>query len=109
MIHSPVSFILGSYMFIETSDPRKTGDIAWLVSEMFSPTSSRGRCIKFWYHMKGGNIGTLNVKLMTQNGTKIPAWSLTGQQGGTWRYGQAPVRSTVDYQVILLVVSCKSI
>lgn len=86
-------------MFIETSDPRKTGDIAWLVSEMFSPTSLRGRCIKFWYHMKGGSIGTLNVKLMTQNGTKYPVWSLTGQQGGNWRYGQAPIRSNIDYQV----------
>eukprot|EP00795_Rhopilema_esculentum_P012712 gene12712-3431_t len=90
----------GYYMFIETSSPRKVGDVAYLMSEMFLPTSLRGRCIKFWYHMMGGNIGTLNVNLMTQNGTKIPVWSLTGQQGNNWMYGQAPIRSNVDYQMI---------
>ncbi len=49
--------------------------------------------------MKGSNIGTLSVVLRTQNGTKIPVWSLNGQQGTNWIYGQAPIRSTVEYQV----------
>eukprot|EP00794_Sanderia_malayensis_P017044 gene17044-18759_t len=90
----------GSYVYIETSSPRTSGQIAWLVSEAFTPTSSSGRCIKFWYHMKGSTIGTLNVVLRTQNGTRYPVWSLSGTQAGVWNYGQAPIRSTVEYQML---------
>lgn len=88
----------GYYMFIETSSPRKPNDKARLESEEFQPTGSSGRCLKFWYHMYGITIGTLNI-WMSSNGTSGRIWTLTGNQQNQWRFGQAPVSSKGVYQV----------
>jgi len=72
------------------------------MSERFPPTSSQGNCIQFWYHMYGASIGTLNVILKNRAGnrTEKVLWSLSGNQGNQWSYGQAPVTSISDsYQV----------
>lgn len=50
-------------MFIEASSPRVPGDSAQLVSESFDRTTGTGRCLRFWYHMFGTQMGTLNVYL----------------------------------------------
>lgn len=99
-------FFLGTYAFIETSAPQKPGDTAWLVSEMFP--ASLQRCIQFWYHMAGADIGTLNVYMRGQNNTMYRIWTLSGEQGrqgssNVWMSGQAPLQSTVDYQVVLRI------
>ena len=94
---------LGSYVFIESSSTSSSssGDSAWLTSEMFSAT--RGRCIEFWYHMKGSDIGTLNVYAVNQNQTatsmKTPIWTLSGEQGTKWLYAQAPIVQKLSYYV----------
>jgi hypothetical protein len=90
-------------MYIEASSPRRRGDIALLTSEEFFRTSSSGRCIKFWYHMYGNSIGSLNIYYKT-NATKQIIWGLSGHQttnrgSGGWKFGQAPIRSNVVYQV----------
>jgi len=85
-------------MFIETSSPVKPNDKARLESEEFQPTGSSGRCLKFWYHMYGSAIGTLNI-WMSSNGTSGKIWSLSGDQKNQWRFGQAPVSSKGVYQV----------
>ena len=48
-------------MFIEASAPRREGDNAFLVSESFERTTGTGRCMRFWYHMAGTGMGTLNI------------------------------------------------
>ena len=93
---------IGKYMFIETSAPRRPGDKARLYSERFSVTSLRGSCIKFWYHMYGASIGTLNVLIKTGAGNRSEdiVWTLSGNQQNKWNFGQAPVTSAKsDYQV----------
>ena len=85
-------------MFIETSSPRKANDKARLESEEFQPTGSSGRCLKFWYHMFGLTIGSLNV-WMSSNGSTGMIWTLSGNQLNQWRYAQAPVSSKNVYQV----------
>ena len=49
-------------MFIETSAPRRQGDKARLMSPTY--TDSTAICVKFWYHMYGNGVGTLNVYAM---------------------------------------------
>ena len=73
-------------MFIEASSPRRFNDKARLTSQQFSPVSVRGRCLKFWYHMLGADIGTLKViqKTGPGNRSEILLWTLSGQQGNTW-------------------------
>ena len=90
-------------MFIETSSPRQPGDNAYLISQLFDPTNSTGRCLKFWHHMKGASIGTLNVYIYTGNfSTMSLLWQRKGNKGNNWMLGQTPINSSIEYQVKIL-------
>ena len=91
-----MSTTTGTYIYMESSAPRHPGDRAHLVSQTFTPTQSR--CVTFWYHMNGANIGTLNVVVKVPSGN-YTAWTLSGDHGDKWIYAQAPVTSNLDYQV----------
>lgn len=60
-LYCPLSMVTGSYVFIETSAPRRPGDKA----EMLSATFNGGvqQCLKFFYHMFGADTGTLTVQV----------------------------------------------
>ncbi len=92
--------ILGQYLFIESSLPRRPGDTARIQSEQFTATSSKGRCMKFWYHMLGPDIGNLTVYLNVTGSSKlIPLWRLSGNQGNQWLNGKLPINSAKSYMV----------
>ena len=91
-------------MFIETSYPRKRGDRARFESEVFLPTTGKGKCVQFWYHMKGGHIGALNVYLKIMGQSESELWTLQGDQGGVWKQGQIPVLSDRSYQVRIIII-----
>ncbi|CAH3189515.1 unnamed protein product, partial [Porites evermanni] len=92
---------VGQYVFIETSSPRQAGDKAYLLSQPFDPTTSSGICLKFWHHMKGASIGTLNVYIYTGNFSSMYLlWQRKGNKGNSWMLGQTPIRSSVKYQVL---------
>ncbi|XP_013393210.1 MAM and LDL-receptor class A domain-containing protein 2-like, partial [Lingula anatina] len=89
----------GKYRYIEASSPRKLGDVARLRSEVF--TANPQHCVKFWYHMNGQHIGTLNVIRVTRSGRNSTVWTLSGDQGDQWLYGQAPVgTSSESYRIV---------
>ena len=52
-------------MYIETSSPRQQGDKAVLNSPQLQFSGSM--CLKFYYHMYGSDIGTLNVIINGNN------------------------------------------
>ena len=69
-------FILGYYAYIETSHPRRPGDKAKLV---FKSSATGVFCLKFFYHMLGNKMGTLNVfsgnkKIFTKSGNQGDKW-----------------------------------
>ena len=88
---------ISKYLYIEASRPRQTGHKARLVGERLPSTSANGYCVKFWYHMSGSAIGTLNVLVKTAlgNQSETVMWSLSGNQQNKWLYAQAPVVSTL--------------
>ncbi|XP_069133150.1 MAM and LDL-receptor class A domain-containing protein 1-like [Argopecten irradians] len=91
----------GHYMYIETSSPRLSGNIAWLVSEVFPPTSASGRCLNFWYNMYGQTIDTLTALVRVQGAADTAIWSLTGNQGQQWQYANAPISMpSSSYQIV---------
>ena len=100
-----LSCLLGTYLFIESSSPRSRGEKARLVSEQFNSIASTTRCLTFWYHMYGANIGKLNIIYKTPTGanTETLLWNLTGQQQTSqtdaWRYASVPVSSNTDHSV----------
>ena len=103
--------VAGHYMYIETSAPRKQGDKARLLSEDFSATTTRGRCVKFWYHMYGNTIGTLRVLVKTGAGnqSETVVWELSGNFGNQWYSAQAPVKSGNPYQVKMFFFSLQQL
>ena len=90
-------------MYIESSQPRKVGDKARLNSESLNKMLNRRvpYCLRFWYHMLGSGIGTLNLYIKTGQGSTNEklVWSLSGNQQNQWREGTAPIYSMQDFYV----------
>ena len=64
-------------MYIETSSPRQQGDNAKLNSPMLQFRGSM--CLKFYYHMYGADIATLNVIIKENN-----VFTASGNKGNKW-------------------------
>jgi len=65
-------------MYIETS-PRRYGENAKLEFSVSSSDIGKLSCLKFYYHMYGETINTLNVF----NGNNL-AFNQSGNQGDVW-------------------------
>lgn len=81
--------VAGYYMFIETSSPHLPGDTAVLLTPMFAGTT-QPRCLTFWYHMLGSDIGSLNVKVRTPievNSARPPYVSVASNQSEYYCFG----------------------
>lgn len=77
----------------------KTGEAAILASTVID--SGEATCLQFWYHMKGRDIGSLNVYVET-NESKTLVWSRVGEQGDMWNFGQAGHKSySKSYKVMV--------
>lgn len=85
--------IIGKYIYIEASR-RKKGDTALLESEMFD----RRVCLQFWYHMNGKDIGDLRMYARTNTSSDL-LWSVSGNQGTDWLFGQVAAGSVDPFQV----------
>ena len=90
--------LTGYYMYIEASSPRKKGDNAMIGSAVFTPTST---CkVRFFYHMYGRHIGTLNVYTRTNtNGPMNKIWTKSGDQGDIWVKATASISASKNFQV----------
>nr|KAG5689549.1 hypothetical protein BaRGS_022052 [Batillaria attramentaria] len=91
------SIVPGSYIYLEASQPRVTGDMAQLTSPSIPPTQGPA-CFSFWYHMYGPSIGNLTV-LTNIKGRTVTRWSRSGTQANKWQQVQLTVTSTTDFQV----------
>ncbi|XP_022096502.1 MAM and LDL-receptor class A domain-containing protein 1-like [Acanthaster planci] len=91
----------GLYKYIEASYPKKKGDFAIFKSQALPSTTSSGRCLTFWYHMYGNDIGELQV--ISENpadGLTTTFWKLGGQNlGDFWLEGQMPVSNPNPYKM----------
>ena len=91
-------------MFIEASSPRRPNEKARFISQLFSPVPVKGKCLQFWYHMFGTDIGTLNViqKTGPGNRSEILLWTLKGQQGNKWLNGRVSLskNSNKNYWIV---------
>ena len=88
----------GYYIYIETSQPRKQGQVAILDSPVLPPTPPTGHCLSFWYYMFGPTIGSLNIYLRT-NYNRTLFWNRNGTQGDKWIQAQRQIVSGIDYSI----------
>ena len=68
-------------MYIETSLPRQYGENAKLEFLVSSSDIGKLSCLKFYYHMYGATINTLNV----YNGN-AEIFTKSGNQGNVWLF-----------------------
>lgn len=83
----------GHYLFIETSSPRRVNDTAQLLSPLVSPRAN-AQCIRFWYHMYGPDVNTLNVYTMINNRLGAVAWTHTGTIDNQWHFQAVDLTTT---------------
>lgn len=89
------------YIYQESSPPKKTGDRAQLISPIGQPDD--GRCLEFWYHMYGTDIGSLNVYLLmnlTNGPSQNMIWSRGSNFGDMWRKAQISTDYIRPFQIV---------
>ena len=79
-------------MYIETSSPRIRGENAKI--EKGGLSFSGNTCIRFFYHMHGGTVGTLNVYVA---GNRV--FQKIGRQGNMWKEANIKVSKVGVYPV----------
>ncbi|XP_077580663.1 MAM and LDL-receptor class A domain-containing protein 2 [Stigmatopora nigra] len=78
----------GYYIYVDSAVGH-SGDAAFLISDVFQPTT-RGRCLTFWYHMFGPDVGTLRVYVNDRKGQDsgnekgVQKWVEFGDKGDKW-------------------------
>ncbi|CAH1263488.1 PKD1L3 [Branchiostoma lanceolatum] len=90
----------GHYMYIEASLPRVTGDSA----RLYSPTVTTActKYLRFWYHMYGSTIGTMNVYVRTDTSLPtVPVFTSTGDRGNQWLRVEVEISITGSYHVVV--------
>ncbi|XP_071956933.1 MAM and LDL-receptor class A domain-containing protein 1-like [Antedon mediterranea] len=87
----------GHYMYAEMSSPRQFRDVARLDSPVYPKTD--GKCLQFWYHMYGQDIGTINVYRRV-SGTYTKLWSDGWTGIDEWHVVEVTVISSNDYQIV---------
>ncbi|CAB3988406.1 MAM and LDL-receptor class A domain-containing 2, partial [Paramuricea clavata] len=80
----------GFYLFIEASSPQLFGDNATILT----PYLNGPQCMKFSYHMYGGDIGVLNIYANNQR-----MFSRSGNQGNRWVGVETPILQFGSYMV----------
>ncbi|XP_022094256.1 MAM and LDL-receptor class A domain-containing protein 1-like isoform X2 [Acanthaster planci] len=90
----------GSFLFIEASG-RRQNDMARVATPVF-PASTNVCLMRFWYHMRGKSVGTLQVytKSASSDGHMSLMWTATGAQGSEWNYGSLFVSNNNNFSVV---------
>ena len=85
----------GYYVYTEASSQRPGNK-----ARLLGPTqpATQGKCLRFFYHMKGSGIGTLNVYYKSQN-VLHRLWTRSGQAGSLWHGASVTISANFDYQV----------
>ena len=92
----------GHYVYMESSAPMQPNNTAHLISPTYTGMPGSPLCMKFYYHMYGANVGTLNVYL-TSGGSTVqganPVWTRNYNQGNFWNLGQVSLYTQSQYKV----------
>ncbi|XP_031788342.1 MAM and LDL-receptor class A domain-containing protein 1 isoform X2 [Nasonia vitripennis] len=95
----------GGYAYIDSSFPRRPGDLARLVS-VGLPANNQDSplCLHFAFHMFGSGIGELRISIRHARSLEAQMqeiWRLRGNAGNSWFDSRVTVSSLDDYQLVL--------
>lgn len=86
----------GHYAYIEASLPNRPHTKATLQSPGYPATT--GKCMSFYYHMHGADMGTLNI-YMLRGRFRYRLWTRSGEQGSKWVKGIVSLRSSAPFSI----------
>ena len=73
--------------------------MAVIQSETFPATSRTGRCLTFWYVIRGSQLGQVEVRMSNSKGAPL-IWSLgITDQGESWHFASVGYYSDEEYNV----------
>ncbi|CAF1136413.1 unnamed protein product [Didymodactylos carnosus] len=78
---------------------RQENDKARSLSAIQNPSTGQPRCLSFWYHMYGLDIGTLNVYVDSVSPTDFSRkliWQKSSSQGNQWLHGTKTLQDISD-------------
>ena len=88
----------GHYLYLEASAPAEPGYKGRLASRLLTDRTTR--CLSFYYHMYGSNMGALSVFFEgAQTKTRVLIWQRVGEQGNFWKEGMVTLIPEEDYKV----------
>lgn len=89
----------GQYLFLSSSFTNQKDVIAVLQSETFPAASHAGRCLTFWYIIRGTQLGRVEISITNSKATTL-IWALgTTDQGDTWQFASVGFYSDEEYSV----------
>ena len=93
----------GHFLFLETSLPRQPNDTARIISPVFAPVTTSAQCrFRFWYHMYGMDVASLNVYTRTYvDGPLTQIWSQHGEIGDQWLRANVTLQSSLPFQILI--------
>ncbi|PIK61570.1 putative MAM and LDL-receptor class A domain-containing protein 1 isoform X1 [Apostichopus japonicus] len=100
----------GYYVYIESSSPAQSGDTSALISPDIAAGNTR--CLEFFYHMYGVNVGSLEVQTLdTDDGSALPQriWRKSGNRGETWQRGLVTIDATTNTIQIIFQATLGSV
>jgi hypothetical protein len=99
-VYKYVLFLAGYYLYVEASNYWQSLDNrAVLVSRTVSQDFSSYKCLIFYYHMFGSDMGTLNVYFRNYTGHNNLQLSFSGNQGDQWKMGRKSFSHQGPFQV----------
>ncbi|XP_074051330.1 MAM and LDL-receptor class A domain-containing protein 1 [Macrotis lagotis] len=90
----------GRYFLYVNSSGTKEGYTARITTTHFFP-ASLGMCtVRFWIYISDpSDMGLLKVFIVEESGLDILVWSMIGNKGRAWMYGNAPLSSNGPFKV----------
>uniref|UniRef100_A0A4X2LXR5 MAM and LDL receptor class A domain containing 1 n=1 Tax=Vombatus ursinus TaxID=29139 RepID=A0A4X2LXR5_VOMUR len=87
------------FLYVNSSGPRE-GYTARITTTHFFP-ASLGMCtVRFWFYISGpSDMGILKVYIVEESGLAILVWSVIGNKGRDWMYGNALLSSNGPFKV----------
>ncbi|XP_048726961.2 uncharacterized protein LOC125645464 isoform X2 [Ostrea edulis] len=77
----------GKYYVYTEATSKSTGDKGVMEIPLDKLNSTRYNCFQFYFHMRGDDMGDLNITTEDRFGSNIARWSKSGHYGSRWDRG----------------------
>ncbi|XP_070565018.1 MAM and LDL-receptor class A domain-containing protein 1-like isoform X2 [Ptychodera flava] len=92
---------IGNYLLL-TASSDNSGQVATFLTA--SLTTTKSRCLQFFYAWEGNDLGKLMVQTKTGNAMSHPVWTRSLQLGTGWNLARVSLRQQRDFNVTFSVM-----